>query len=333
VAVTNLPFTYVVKGKYWRFRRGSLHAALPGAPGDAEFHAKYAELVGLSEPKAPPRRETFEWLIGQYRTSAEFRNLADRTQDDYGQTLDLLVKELGAEPYRYTTRAMIKAVRDDYADTTRKAHKIKQMVSRLYSWADENSYVPEHFNPAKGIKRLKRKGGEREIVVWSDAEIAAFLEHAPPHLKTPVLIALYTGQRKEDVLRMTWLQFQGDIVRVRQSKTSALLDIACHSVLRRHLEGMKREGVVICLRESGEPWNPNAFGAALYRQVRRTPHMPPDRSMHGLRYAAGSTLDEAGATVAEIESVLGHRTFKMALKYASQRLRAKVAVAKMESAG
>ena len=52
--------------------------------------------------------------------------------------------------------------------------------------------------------------------------------------------------------------------------------------------------------------------------------------MHGLRYAAGSKMEEAGCTVAEIESVLGHQTFKMALKYASQRLRAKAAIEKME---
>jgi hypothetical protein len=35
------------------------------------------------------------------------------------------------------------------------------MASRLYSWADEGELVPEGFNPAAGVKRLKRKGGEQ----------------------------------------------------------------------------------------------------------------------------------------------------------------------------
>jgi integrase len=42
---------------------------------------------------------------------------------------------------------------------------------------------------------------------------------APGHVKTAVLIALYTGQRREDVARMTWQQWQGDVMRARTSKT------------------------------------------------------------------------------------------------------------------
>ncbi|WP_170112613.1 MULTISPECIES: hypothetical protein [Sphingomonas] len=42
-------------------------------------------------------------------------------------------------------------------------------------------------------------------------------------------------------------------------------------------------------------------------------------------------MEEAGCTIAEIETVLGHQTFKMALIYAPQRLRARAAIAKMEA--
>jgi hypothetical protein len=71
-----------------------------------------------------------------------------------------------SQPYRYTTRAMLKAVRDDYAATPRKAHKLKQMLSRLYSWADESSLVPEGLNPAAGFKRLETPG-------WRSSEYVA----------------------------------------------------------------------------------------------------------------------------------------------------------------
>ncbi|UAK23631.1 tyrosine-type recombinase/integrase [Sphingomonas nostoxanthinifaciens] len=158
-----------------------------------------------------------------------------------------------------------------------------------------------------------------------------FLRGCAAHLRTPILIALYTGQRRKDVVHMTWKQFQGDIVRVRQSKTSALLDIACHTELRKHLDGLKRRGVVICTTAAGKAFTENSLSQALRTAVAATEGMPANRSMHGLRYAAGSRMEEAGCTVAEIESVLGHQTFKMALKYASQRLRAKAAMQKMEA--
>lgn len=34
---------------------------------------------------------------------------------------------------------------------------------------------------------MKRKGGDKEIVVWFDVEVELFLKRAPPHLVTPVL--------------------------------------------------------------------------------------------------------------------------------------------------
>lgn len=344
VASTDLPYTYIAKGRYWRFRHKLTgDVALPHVRGlhyslqskTPAFIARYAELIAVVERRAsakPVSRTSFSWLIAQYRKSPEFRELADRTQQDYNGTLDLLDRDLGTVAYALATRAVLKAVRDDYSDTVRKAHKVKQMLSRLYSWADEQDLVPVGFNPAKGIKRLKPKGGVKEITVWSDAEIEMVLKACPAHVRTPVLLALYTGQRRQDLVTMTWKQFQGDIVRVRQSKTTALLDIACHSTLRKHLESIRQRGIVICTTAAGRAYTPNSLSQAVRRIVSSISAMPQDRSLHGLRYAAGSHMEEAGCTVAQIESVLGHQTFRMALKYASQRLRAKAAMDLMEAA-
>lgn len=337
-----LRFTYLSKGRYWRFRHKltgdiklphekGLHWSQQ--PERAAFMQAYADLLARVErgAAAPVSRHSFAWLIDQYEGSAEFKSLADSTQLDYSRTLRLLKDELGDVRYAAASRAILKAVRDDHAGQTRKAHKIKQTLSRLYSWADENGHVPEGFNPAKGIKRIRRKDGEKEIVVWSDAEIATFLDGAPEHLVTPILLALYTGQRREDVVKMTWQQYQGDIIRVRQQKTKAMLDISCHSVLRAHLDSLKKRGVVICVTAAGTAYSVNGLSQAIRRRISKLPGFPVNRSMHGLRYAAGSRMEEANCTVAEIESVLGHQTFKMALKYASQRLRAKAATAKLEA--
>jgi integrase len=57
-----------------------------------------------------------------------------------------------------------------------------------------------------------------------------------------VLFALYTGQRREDLVAMTWQQFQGDLIRVNTSKTRELLEIPCHPILRAHLEALRKSG-------------------------------------------------------------------------------------------
>jgi integrase len=331
VPETKLPFTYVIGGKYWRFRRGALKAALPGKPGDPAFHARYGELLALSEQKTPePDRNSFSWLIACYRKSAEFNALRPLTRLDYDKTLDLIAAEFGEQPYALTTSKMIKQVRDELAATPRKAHKLKQMVSRLYSWAQEEG-LAEH-NPAASIKRLKVR--QKVITPWSEEEIARFLSDAPLWLRTPVLLALCTGQRREDVVRMTWADYQGAFVRVRQSKTGEPLDIACHKVLRSHLSSIKTAfGGPIARNAKGRPFTANSLSQAIRRQIGEMDGFPRDRSIHGLRYAAAARLDEAGCTLAEAVAVLGHRTYQMAHRYMAQRRASEAAMRRQELRG
>ncbi|MEO1169648.1 MAG: tyrosine-type recombinase/integrase [Pseudomonadota bacterium] len=338
--MAKLPFTYVVRKKsgreYWYHRT---MGRITGEPGSPEFHADYATKEKARKSKDPePERGSFDELIARFLKSQEYIGLAEETQADYAATCELLRAELIDEndkslPYLYTTRKMIKAVRDGHAQTPRKAHKIKQMVSRLYTWADENDLVPEGMNPARGIKRLRDASkGERELVVWSDYEIELFMRHARPVVRTPAMLALYTGQRAKNIAAMTWNDYQGDIIRVRQSKTGARLDIACHPDLRSYLDALPRDNVVIATTATGRPFNSNSLSTAIYREREMIEGMP-DRSLHGLRYAAGSRLSEAGCEVAEIEAVLGHETFKMAMKYAGQRIRARSAISRLDSRG
>jgi integrase len=61
----------------------------------------------------------------------------------------------------------------------------------------------------------------------------------------------------------------------------------------------------------------------------------PGYSCHGLRHLAGAALAEAGATIDEIMSVLGHTTHEMARLYvqqANRKLMAKHAISKWEQA-
>jgi integrase len=325
---------------YWFFRsRETGNVKLPGAPGEAAFMRAYADALDLRDrlaagaPRAAP--DSFASLVDAYLKSAEYRALSDSTQLDYARTCGVISDGFGDVPYRFTTRAMIRTLRDDFQATPRKANKIVTMVSALYGWAQQGELVPDGFNPAAGIKKLKRKGGEREIVPWSDQEVAWVLEAAPLAVQTAVLIALYTGQRREDVVAMTWQQDQGDLLRVRTSKTRQLIDLPCHPVLRAHLDMVRKRAKVvsltgaICLSPRGQPWSVNALSGQLRRVVEKHARVPDNRSLHGLRYAAAARMEEGGATVAAIEAVLGHRTFKMALKYASARMRAREGIAAM----
>lgn len=335
MARQTLKYTYLAKRKYWRFRHPTIgDVPIAGSPGEAAFHSRYAELLAQAQdvPKAAPARSSWTWLVRQYLASAEFKALAAATRDDYELTCELIISELGDQPYELTTRRMIKAVRDSYQSTPRKADKIRQMTSRLYSWADECELVPEGFNPAKGLKKLKHK--VEPYVPWSDEEIDLFLSNAPEHVVTPVMLALYTGQRASDVVAVTWNDYKGSYIRVRQDKTDAFLDIYCHPRLRDHLDHLRASGgkkaIVTALSIVGKPYTGGSLSQALSRAILTIDGMP-HRTMHGLRYAAAARLEEAGCTIAEISAVLGHRTYQMAMKYIEQRKAAKRAGEKLEA--
>lgn len=330
VPETRLRFTYIVKGRYWRFRRGDLKASLPEQPGHPDFHKRYGELVALSEGKTEPAVETLQALIRLYRASAEFKALRVPTQFDYGKTLDLIdADDLAKEPYALITGPMVKTVRDDYASTPRKAHKIKQMVSRLYSWAEEEQKVPKGCNPAASFKKLKVR--QKQIPAWSEEEITLFLAYCPTHLKTVVLLALCTGQRAEDVVTMEWPAYQGSIIRVVQSKTGEPLTIPCHKQLREHLDAVKtRFKGPIARAASGRPYSANGFAKALSDCGKRVPNWPASRSPHGLRYASAARLEEAGIGAAVASLIMGHRTYAMAMKYLTARREAELAMRRVE---
>lgn len=345
MAKTDLPYTYCNRKKlksgirrYWRFRRDGIDTPLPGDPKrDIPAMRKYAELMEQAEARAKadtgPARHSFAWLAQSYLGSEEYRSLADSTQSDYRRVLDdRLIPILGPERFDCITRAAIKLVRDQVraeGKSVRTANKVKQVASLLYSWADEEELLPDGFaNPGARLKKLKGKG--TPIAVWSREEIDLFLAHCDPHLKTAVLLALYTGQRASDVVTMEWKHVLGGVVRVRQVKTGEPLDIPCHPVLKSHLEEVRtRFGGPIVRAHDGKPTNANALSSALNRAVRKIDGMP-ERSLHGLRYAAAANLEAAGCSVVQISAIVGHRTYQMAMKYASQRREAEAAIRRLE---
>ena len=245
---------------------------------------------------------------------------------------DRLIPALGPERFDCIGRAAIKLVRDQVAGegkSARTANKVKQVASLLYSWAEEEDLLPDGFaNPGARLKKLKGKSKPFEI--WSAEEVALYLRHCEPHMTTPVLLALYTGQRAGDVVAMEWKDVLGGVVRVRQNKTGEPLDIPCHPVLQKHLKSIRtRFGGPIVRAKDGKPTNANALSSALHRSVAKVDGMPM-RSLHGLRYAAASNLEAAGCSVVQISAIVGHRTYQMAMKYARQRRDAEAAMARLD---
>lgn len=324
-------YTYVAKRKYWRFRYKGFEAPLPGQPGEVVFEEKYAEFLARTIRPAPvsaaPIKGTFDYVLRKFYEDVEFRALSARTQANYYQFGKEVSKYLGDCSMELTTVEMLASVRNTmrigYAEV------IRRFISRLYVFAGDRRYVTPGLNVASCLRPIKRKKAGHEP--WSDDEIALMLQHAKGSIRTLIIMALCTGQRPGDVEQMAWSQVLGDFIRVRQRKTGELLQIPMHPMLRAELDRLRAEGAVsgsIVRRKNGKPLGLQGFNYRLRTLIGKIPNMPK-RTPHGGRYAAAAILEDAGCSVEEIASIIGHRTYEMAMMYLTKRKRADRAMAKM----
>jgi len=130
------------------------------------------------------------------------------------------------------------------------------------------------------------------------------------------MLLLYTGQRRSDVVKMRWSQFDGDVIEVVQRKTSEYVPIPCHHRLRSILSVLPRRNDFILTGEQGRPYKADTLTVMVCRQLHAIGIK--GYTVHGLRKNAAQALAEAGCTISEIMAITGHRSPAMAMHYAKR---------------
>lgn len=157
--------------------------------------------------------------------------------------------------------------RDRLAATgKREADYAFSVLARILSWAYDRRTIS--VNPCERPGRLY--SGSRAASIWSEAPIEAFTAAVPSHVALVFLIALWTGQRQGDVLRLTWSAYDGQVIRLRQSKTGRHLSIPAAAPLRPALDaakGQAKRAVTICTTSRGQAWTSDGFRTSFGKAV------------------------------------------------------------------
>ena len=167
-------------------------------------------------------------------------------------------------------------------------------------WALDRGFVAA--NPCEKGGRLYR--GSRRDNIWTADDEAAFLKSAPMHLHLPLLLALWTGQRQGDLLRLPWSAYDGTRVRLRQSKTGARVVIPVGAPLKAALDAMPKRSTIILVNSDGKPWTSDGFRASWRKAC--TAAGVVGVTFHDLRGTAVTRLALVGASEAEIATITGH---------------------------
>jgi integrase len=290
-----------VKTYYWAWKGGP---PLRGEPGAPEFIASYNEAVAtmVASPKG-----VLLALLFAFQESAEFQfGISPRTRRDYIKQIKRIEREFGDFPIKALddprTTSVFLEWRDRLAQTSlRQADYAYGTLARILSWALKRKKIAT--NPCANGGKLYQ--GTRVDKIWSDEDVTRFMRTAPPYLKLAMSLAIYTGQRQGDLLRLPWSAYDGTIIKMRQRKTGAYVSIPVADSLKAALDAAPRRSPLMLTNSEGKPWSESGFQGAWGKATMRAGIH--GLTFHDLRGTAVVTLARAGCNEVEIYSITGHK--------------------------
>jgi integrase len=286
---------------YWYAWKGG--PRLQGEPGTPEFIVSYNEAAAQ---KIRPSTGFLLSLLQAYQVSEDFRQLAQRTQDDYKR---IIQKEIEPEYSDFPlsgltdrrTRGIFMEWRDRLAvKSRRQADYAWTVLARVLSWSKDRGKIT--VNPCERGGRVY--SGSRAENIWSEDQEAAFLNSSPAHLHLPLLLGLWTGQRQGDLLRLPWSAYNGKQIRLRQSKTGSRVVIPIGAPLKAALDSTAKRSTLILVNRDGTPWTKDGFRASWRKACAKAG--VKGVTFNDLRGTAVTRLALAECTEAEIATITGH---------------------------
>lgn len=247
-------------------------------------------------------------LIQEFQASTDFQKLSPHSQRSYRRYFAIIEKRFGKMPLAAIedrrARGDFKRFRDSFADKPRKADYVWQTLSRILSVAKDNGRITVNVCEG-GAGRLHNV--RRAEIIWQPDDIERFMNAASEEMQLAMLMALWTGQRQGDLLRLTWNAYDGTKIVMRQRKTGERVSVPVGAVLRAALNKAKgvRRATTILTNRAGGPWTEDGFRTS-WAKTCKAAGVSNGLRFHDLRGTAVTRLARAGCSVAEIAAITGH---------------------------
>jgi integrase len=287
------------------------------------------------------------WVIDRYLASSQFQKLAKGTQYSYEQLLNIIkngngkVMGIGAGPIADLNRGNLAeycGMIEEQCGTSR-AKAVKTLLSKLWKFAlklPEAKISNKASNPTRDVEIEYSVSDAHHA--WPQDVQDKFLKGAPAYLRLAFMLARYTGQRRSDIIKMKWSDYdeKNGVLHVLQKKTGMIVPVAVDPELATVLAETLRAHQIILLDSRGTPYKgdggglTHAFGKRL-----RALGFADEYALHGLRKTFGVAAAEAGCSTEEIMRSLGHATPTEAHNYCKEASKLKLtksAMAKMVAA-
>lgn len=315
---------------FYAWRGGPMLKDDQGAPlqlGDPRLVTAY---VAAHEARKKPAAGTLFSLIVDFKASSEFRKLAERTKKDYLRFLTVIEDRFATLPIaalvKPGARGLFKTWRDEIAAATPLGPKERAELKKAgkeapiagdrqadYAWGVLARVLSVAKDRGKIAVNVCERGGrlyevDRAEIIWLPEHIKAFGEAAPDELRFALVLALWTGQRQGDLIKLTWSQYDGTHLRIRQGKRKARVLLPVGSILKAELDSRrpeKAEGAIL-RNTRGAKWTGDGFRSSWDAVYTRAGLDTTDLRFNDLRGTAVTRLALAGCTVPQIAGFTGH---------------------------
>lgn len=272
-------------------------------------------------PKRPRKivAGTFAAVIRSYLNSPTFAALAKETQRNY-RTLLMRAEApdaLGEISVLAIRPSLVQAFLDGLSDTPGRQKCAKTALKAVERFALVRDLLP--YPITTGTETIKMDGGHEP---WSDEMVRLALAHARPDLARVVMLAVETGQRGSDILKMRWTDLEDQVdphtgeqrpgIHVIQKKTGVRLWIPFTREMAAAIDAWRptrRPPFFLVLRADGTPFERGLLSWAWNHERDHKPALAPLKEaglvLHGLRSTAVVRARQRGATVLQISSMFG----------------------------
>ncbi|HLN24751.1 MAG TPA: tyrosine-type recombinase/integrase [Patescibacteria group bacterium] len=330
--MANIQYVQSIKDRYgrWRhyYRRKGFRQALDGQPGTPEFLTSYTAVHSTfeGESSSAPKPGTFGAMVTAYLSAPEFTQLRGSTQDEYRRHIEdarLLWSDI---PLAGITKKVVLMWRNSRSDRPTTANRGVETLRTLFKFGLDYDLCED--NPAKTVKSLRIPDSDG-WAPWPKSALLAFADQSEGAARIAFYLALFTGQRRADVLAMRWDDIESGGIHVKQEKTNQRVWVPIHPLLAEEMaEERDRQtkrykdraakgqaaaiGLTIVQKRTGEAYTDDGFGTIWNREQTR---LGIKRPFHGLRKNATVGLLEAGCTAKLVQSITGHATMEMVELY------------------
>lgn len=305
------PRLHLKGGRYYHVTTTLPRKWTPLGADRARALLEWARIEG-SEPD--PTVRTFEVIALRYEREV-IPTKAPRTQRDNLIELDRLRSVFNAVLIENIKPHHVRAYLDKRGQTAKaRANREKALLSHLFNRAREWGYT-DATNPCQGVKGFTESGRDRYV---TDEEFEAVRVQADQTLRDAMDLALLTGQRPADVLKILRTDIREGALFIRQNKTGAKRAIDLVGQLAEVVERIRsrprvRFSAYLVQDDDGKPLSMLALRSR-FDKARRAAGVS-----FQFRDIRAKTASDTG-DLAHSQHLLGHRNREMTEHYVRERL-------------